>query len=63
MYCMFAVADTILVVRACKKRKREKKDLNGQARFFFCVDILLSWIPLIDGEPPTLMRESIMDLE
>ncbi len=25
--------------------------------FFSCVDILLNWIPLIDGEPPTLMRK------
>ncbi len=25
--------------------------------FFSCVDILLHWIPLIDGEPPTLMRK------
>lgn len=30
VYCMFAVADAILVVRACKKGKEREKDLNGQ---------------------------------
>ncbi len=30
VYCMFAVADVILVVCACKKRKERERDLNGQ---------------------------------
>ncbi len=34
VYCMFAVADTILVVRACKKNKRDRKGLEWRGQVF-----------------------------